>query len=102
MTKTSADEDLALAGLARADDPVTTNANVTVTVVADGVITTYEIKAETFETGTEYEYPEAHETLAYGPLESSAIPRIKALTFSMRPVQNGTTYGSIHTMPERT
>jgi len=65
---------------------VSTYAHVTVTVVHDGVTTTYDIpQVDKFETGVEYEPPGQHDTLTYGPLESSAPSHIKALTFSMRP-----------------
>lgn len=70
-------------------------AHVTVIVVADGETTTYDIpKADEFSVGMEREEVTLHDTLSYGPLESSATPRIKALTFSMRPLPTG---GSIYT-----
>ena len=75
---------------------MTTYAHVTVIVVEDGVTTTYDIpKVDKFATGIEREAPDEHDTLSYGPLESSATPRVKALTFSMRPLRyddNGTVY----------
>ena len=75
---------------------MSTYAHVTVIVVEDGVTTTYDIpKVDKFETGVDYEETALHDTLSYGPLESSATPRVKALTFSMRPLRyddNGTVY----------
>ena len=65
-------------------------AHVTVIVVADGETTTYDIpKADEFRVEMYREPPRTYDTLTYGPLESSATPRVKALTFSMRPFPAG-------------
>ena len=79
---------------------MSTYAHVTVTVVLDGKTTTYDIpKVDRFETGVDYEPMKEYDTLIYGPLESSAVPRLKALTFSMRPLTTDGT--SVMTVTER-